>query len=78
MTDTLQKFMFENAAVRGELVELSDTWRQVQQRHDYPKAVRTLLGEMLAAAALSKRSPSVSLPRQLATNSASGFPAFPT
>ena len=52
MTDTLQKFMFENAAVRGELVELSDTWRQVQQRHDYPKAVRTLLGEMLAAAAL--------------------------
>lgn len=52
MTDTLQKFIFENAAVRGELVELSDAWQQVQERHDYPKAVRTLLGEMLAAAAL--------------------------
>jgi molecular chaperone Hsp33 len=50
--DTLQKFMFEGAPVRGELVELSDTWRQVQQRRDYPPAVRTLLGEMMAAAAL--------------------------
>ena len=50
--DTLQKFIFDNAAVRGELVEISDTWRQIQQRHDYPPAVRTVLGEMVAAAAL--------------------------
>lgn len=52
MADTLQKFIFENAAVRGELVEISDTWRQVQSRREYPKAVQTLLGEMLSAAAL--------------------------
>jgi molecular chaperone Hsp33 len=52
MMDTLQRFIFENAAVRGELVEISDTWQQVQMRKDYPAAVRTLLGEMLAAAAL--------------------------
>src|ERR1035437_5145872 len=52
MTDTLQKFLFENAVVRGELVEISETWRQMQARHDYPKAVQTLLGEMVAAAAL--------------------------
>lgn len=52
MMDTLQRFIFENAAVRGELVEISDTWRQVQARADYPAPVRTLLGEMLAAAAL--------------------------
>jgi molecular chaperone Hsp33 len=50
--DTLQKFIFDNAAVRGEFVEISDTWREVQQRHDYPAAVKTVLGEMLAAAAL--------------------------
>lgn len=50
--DTLQKFMFEGAPVRGELVELSATWQQVQSRRDYPTAVNTLLGEMLAAAAL--------------------------
>ncbi len=52
MMDTLQRFIFENAAVRGELVEISDTWKQVQARKDYPAPVRTLLGEMLAAAAL--------------------------
>lgn len=50
--DTLQKFMVENAPVRGEFVEISSTWRQVQARSDYPAAVKTLLGEMLSAAAL--------------------------
>jgi molecular chaperone Hsp33 len=50
--DTLQKFIFDNAAVKGELVEISDTWREVQARHDYPPAVKTVLGEMLAAVAL--------------------------
>ena len=50
--DTLQKFIFDNAAVRGEFVEISDTWREIQNRHDYPPAVRKVLGEMVAAAAL--------------------------
>lgn len=50
--DTLQKFIFDNAAVRGELVEISDTWREIQARHAYPKAVRSVLGEMVAAGAL--------------------------
>lgn len=50
--DTLQKFMFEKSVVRGELVEISDTWRQIQARRAYPKAVKKLLGEMLSAAAL--------------------------
>src|SRR5450830_65377 len=52
MTDTLQKFMVDNAPVRGELVELSATWQQVLARRDYPVAVKRLLGEMLSAAAL--------------------------
>ena len=50
--DSLQKFIFDNAAVKGEFVEISATWREIQQRHDYPPAVKTVLGEMLAAAAL--------------------------
>ena len=50
--DTLQKFMFENAAVRGELIEISETWKQVLARQNYPAPVKILLGEMLAAAAL--------------------------
>jgi molecular chaperone Hsp33 len=50
--DILQKFIFDNAAVRGELVEISNAWREIQARHDYPAAVKGLLGEMVAAAAL--------------------------
>jgi molecular chaperone Hsp33 len=50
--DTLQKFMFDNTAVRGELVEISETWQQILHRRAYPTAIRKLLGEMLAAAAL--------------------------
>ncbi|NHZ40701.1 Hsp33 family molecular chaperone HslO [Massilia aquatica] len=50
--DTLQKFIFDNAAVRGEFVEISSTWHEILQRHSYPPAVKTVLGEMLAAAAL--------------------------
>ena len=52
MPDVLQKFLFEDSAVRGELVDVSDTWREVRSRHDYPSAVKTVLGEMMAAAAL--------------------------
>ena len=51
--DTLQKFIFENAAVRGEFVDISATWREVLSRHEvYPPAVKQVLGEMVAAAAL--------------------------
>lgn len=50
--DTLQKFIFENAAVRGELVDISATWREVLARHQYPVAVKRLLGQMVSAAAL--------------------------
>ncbi|NHZ36037.1 Hsp33 family molecular chaperone HslO [Massilia rubra] len=50
--DTLQKFIFDNAAVRGEFVEISATWSEILQRHSYPPAVKTVLGEMVAAAAL--------------------------
>ena len=52
MSDQLQKFMFDAAPVRGEYVSLDATWRAVLERHDYPPAVRHLLGEMMAAAAL--------------------------
>jgi len=52
MNDTLQRFLFENAPIRGELVHLDATWRAVLARHDYPPAVRDLLGEMMAASAL--------------------------
>jgi molecular chaperone Hsp33 len=51
-SDNLQRFMFEHAAVRGEIIHLDATWKAVLDRRDYPPALRTVLGEMMAAAAL--------------------------
>ena len=44
--------MFENSPVRGELIEISEAWQQIQSRRSYPSVVSTILGEMMAAAAL--------------------------
>ncbi|MEY3264004.1 MAG: molecular chaperone Hsp33 [Pseudomonadota bacterium] len=52
MADTLQKFMIDQSLVRGELVEITNVWQQIQSRRHYPPAVKTMLGEMLSAAAL--------------------------
>jgi len=52
MKDTLQKFLFENLAVRGELVHLDASWQAVLDKHDYPVAVRKVLGELMAAVSL--------------------------
>ena len=52
MSDQLQKFMFNAAPVRGEIVSLRNTWQEVLARRDYPAPVRTVLGEMMAACAL--------------------------
>ncbi len=50
--DNLQRFVFEGAPIRGEIVRLDATWRAVLERRDYPPAVRDILGEFMAAAAL--------------------------
>jgi molecular chaperone Hsp33 len=50
--DTLNRFIFEDTNVRGEVVHLDATWQAVLERHRYPPVVRDLLGEALAAAAL--------------------------
>lgn len=51
-TDALTRFLFENAAIRGEIVQLDATWQSVQTHHAYPPALRQAMGELLAAAAL--------------------------
>ena len=60
MTDELHKFLFEGLPVRGMLVRLGPSWRELLARHArsglesavYPSAVRALLGEMAAAGVL--------------------------
>ncbi|MHB1176303.1 MAG: Hsp33 family molecular chaperone HslO [Sulfuriferula sp.] len=51
-TDTLTRFLFESAPVRGELVSLDATWQEVLKHADYPAPLQILLGELMAAAAL--------------------------
>lgn len=50
--DQLRRFLFDDTAVRGEIVTLDDTYQQVLSKHDYPEPIQTLLGELLAACAL--------------------------
>lgn len=50
--DSLQRFLFEHAPIRGELVHLDESWRSVIERHDYPEVLRNLMGELAAAAVL--------------------------
>lgn len=52
MKDTLQRFLFKNLAVRGELVHLDATWQAILERHDYPQPVQKVLGELMAAVSL--------------------------
>ena len=52
----LHKFLFEGLPVRGMIVRLTDSWREVLQRREavgaHPREVRELLGEMAAAGVL--------------------------
>jgi molecular chaperone Hsp33 len=50
--DSLQRFLFDQSHVRGELVHLDTAWCAVLERHDYPPVLRTVLGELMAAATL--------------------------
>jgi molecular chaperone Hsp33 len=52
MSDTLSRFIFENAPIRGETVRLQSTWNAVLERHDYPPLLLSVLGELMAASAL--------------------------
>src|SRR5690554_7339610 len=52
MSDQIQRFLFDNTNVRGELVTLERAYAEVLDRHAYPPVVNRLLGELLAAVAL--------------------------
>ncbi|WGL98385.1 Hsp33 family molecular chaperone HslO [Arsenophonus sp. aPb] len=50
--DQLHRFLFEDDAVRGELVSVNETYRKILHQHNYPPAVNLLLGELLVATSL--------------------------
>ena len=50
--DTLHRFLFEHAPIRGELVHIDTAWRSVIERHEYPEVLRNMMGELSVAAVL--------------------------
>ncbi|GAA6706164.1 Hsp33 family molecular chaperone HslO [Escherichia coli] len=50
--DQLHRYLFENFAVRGELVTVSETLQQILENHDYPQPVKNVLTELLVATSL--------------------------
>lgn len=50
--DQLHRYLFENVAVRGELVTVSETLEQVLANHTYPQPVKNVLAELLVATSL--------------------------
>jgi molecular chaperone Hsp33 len=48
----VQSFLLEDRGIRGALVRLNETWRQIVALHGYPAEVERLLGESVAATVL--------------------------
>jgi molecular chaperone Hsp33 len=51
-SDVLNRYLFDDLHVRGELVQLKQSYQQNIAKHNYPLGVRLLLGELMAASCL--------------------------
>lgn len=50
--DLLHRFMFDDRDIRGEIVTLGSSYREILSHNNHPVAVQRLLGEFAAAVAL--------------------------
>lgn len=50
--DSLHRYIFDDMSVRGELVQLTNTYQDILANHNYPKPVKNLMGELLVATSL--------------------------
>ena len=51
-SDVLNRYIFENLHVRGELVQIDQSYKDIIENHEYPAAVTNLLGQLMAATCL--------------------------
>lgn len=51
-TDLLHRFLFDDCDIRGEIITLGDSYREVLSHNPHPPALQRLLGEFLAAVGL--------------------------
>ena len=50
--DILNRYLFDDLHVRGELVQLETSYQKIISPHHYPEGVKQLLGELVAATCL--------------------------
>lgn len=50
--DALQRFIFEHANIRGEIVHIKKTFQNIMNQREYPPMVKNLLGEALVSCLL--------------------------
>lgn len=51
-SDTSQRFLLNDNAIRGQWTLLDSSFQNVLAKHEYPLEIQTLLGELMAAAVL--------------------------
>lgn len=51
-SDNLQRFIFENEEIRGEIARLEETYQTIINQRDYPPVIQKVLGEGLIACLL--------------------------
>ncbi|CAM4413469.1 MAG: 33 kDa chaperonin [Legionella sp.] len=51
-SDTLQRFIFEHANIRGEIVHIEQTYQAIMAQRNYPPMVKNLLGEAIVSCLL--------------------------
>jgi len=52
MTDQLQRFLFDDFEIRGEIAQAHATFEECVSNHDYPVEVANTIGELLIATSL--------------------------
>ena len=52
MADAISRFLFERLDIRGVVVQLGSSWRDMLAGRGYPDAVRDLLGQLAAVTAV--------------------------
>jgi molecular chaperone Hsp33 len=50
--DKLQRFLFEDVFVRGEIAHLNTSYETILDQHDYPPIIRKIVGEALVLVSL--------------------------
>ena len=50
--DLLHRYLFDERHVRGELVQLSDSFNEMLENHNYPAVIKRILGELLSVTSL--------------------------